>query len=246
MNDLCLHFRFLGDFAIQAETRWYRGPSAKKGRELIQYLGAYPRRVATGDELAEAFWPGLDLETVAHRIHLAASGARTYLRGVLGGADAIECVSGGYAWGREIRVSSDADEFLELCRSKSSDVLQSAAELYAGEFLAGETADWLQPLRIRCASAYSCAMDRLAEEAVSSGDFGKALVHGLQLIAAEPAHEGATCLVMRCFAALGQRARAIERYETLANYLKRHLGIGPTQQTMDLARQLRGNDDLAP
>jgi DNA-binding SARP family transcriptional activator len=159
---------------------------------------------------------------------------------VLGGEDVIDCVSGGYAWGPQIRISSDANEFLELCRSKSSEALQSASDLYAGEFLAGETADWLQPLRVRCATAYSCAMDRLAEEAVAGGDFEKALLYGLQLTAFEPAHEGATCLVMRCFAALGQRARALERYDALAAHLNCHLGIGPTQQTIDLVRELRG------
>ncbi len=241
MNDVRLHFRFLGDFGIQAETRWYRGPSAKKGRDFIQYLGAYPRRLATVDELAEAFWPGLDLEMVTHRIHLAASGARTYLRELLGGEDVIECAAGGYAWGPQTHVTSDASEFLELCRSKSSEALQLAAELYAGEFLAGETADWLQPLRIRCASAYSCAMHRLAEEAVSSGDPGRALSCGLQLIAAEPGHESATCLVIRCFVALGQRARAVEQYDALVAYLERHLGIRPTQQTTDLVSQLCGD-----
>ena len=51
---------------MQADARWYRGPSAKKGRDLIQYLGAYPRRVATVDELAEAFWPDLSLDAVGH------------------------------------------------------------------------------------------------------------------------------------------------------------------------------------
>jgi len=240
MEELHLQFRFLGQFAIGADTRWYAGPSPKKGRDLIQYLGAYPRRVATRDELADAFWPGLDADTVTHRIHLAASGARTYLRGVLDGRDVIDCVPGGYAWIPHVRVSSDADEFLRLCRTETADSLQSAAELYGGEFLAGEAADWLQPLRVRCASAYGCAMDHLAEQAVAAGEHAKALSYGLQLIAAEPAHEGATRRVMRSFAFLGQRARALEQYAALTSYLERHLGIGPTHETASLAAALRG------
>ncbi|HEX3549458.1 MAG TPA: bacterial transcriptional activator domain-containing protein [Candidatus Elarobacter sp.] len=246
MNELSLHFRFLGTFAIGSDTRWHRGPAAKKGRDLLQYLGAYPRRVATGDELAEAFWPGENADAVAHRIHLAASGARTYLRDMLDGADAIDCVAGGYAWAPNVRVFSDADEFLQLCTHRDTVALQLAADLYGGEFLAGEIADWLQPMRIRCASAFGCAIDRLAEDALAAGDHPKALAYGLQLVAAEPGHEGATCLVMRTFAALGQRARALGCFAALSAYLERHLGIGPSAQTTALAREIRGEIGEAP
>ncbi len=243
MDDLHIHFRFLGRFAIGADSRWYGGPSPKKGRDLIQYLGAYPRRVATRDELADAFWPGADVDAVAHRIHLAASGARTYLRSVLDGRDTIACLPGGYAWNPAVRVSSDADDFLRLCRAETVEALSSATDLYGGEFLAGEGGDWLQPLRVRCASAYGCAMDRLAEDALEAGDYAKALSYGLQLIVAEPAHEGATRLVMRCFASLGQRARALEQYAALSAYLERHLGIGPTGETVSLAGALRAEGE---
>lgn len=133
MEALDLRFRFLGSFAIRSGAEWLSGPPPKKGRELIQYMGAYPRRVATRDELAEAFWPSADLDSVAHRIHLAASGARTYLRDMLRGQDAIECVTGGYCWHSGVRVSSDAEELLGLCRTGNPEGLQTAAGLYGGE-----------------------------------------------------------------------------------------------------------------
>ena len=83
-------------------------------------------------------------------------------------------------------------------------------------------------------------MDRLAEEAVAGGDFEKALLYGLQLTALSPRTKARPCPAMRCFAALGQRARALERYDALAAHRNCHLGIGPTQQTIDLVRELRG------
>jgi DNA-binding SARP family transcriptional activator len=234
-----LRFRFFGSFAIRSDAEWCSGPPAKKGRDLLQYLGAYPRRVATRDELAAAFWPGSDAEDVGHRIHLAASGARKYLRDMLGGRDAIVCVPGGYLWHPSVSVRSDAEELLALCRSGDVENLEAAATLYGGEFLAGETTEWLQPLRVRCASAFGTAVERLAELAFERGDFADALSYGLQLVEAEPGHEGATRLVMRCFAGLGQRMRALERFDALAAYLETHLGIGPTPDTVTLARDLR-------
>lgn len=239
MDAVQLRFRFFGRFAIRADADWRSGPAPKKGRDLLQYLGAYPRRVATRDELAAAFWPGAEFEDVTHRIHLAASGARKYLRNVLAGRDAIECVPGGYVWHSSVNVCSDADELLSLCRTGNMDNLESAAALYGGEFLAGEAADWFQPLRVRCAGAFSSAIERLAAHALQRGEYATALSYGLQLVEAEPGHEGATRLVMQCFTGQGQRMRALERYEALAAYLHHHLGIGPTAETAALALELR-------
>lgn len=235
MDAVELHFRFFGHFSIGCDAEWRSGPAPKKGREFIQYLGAYPRRVATRDELADAFWPGSDSDSVTHRIHLAASGARSYLRDMLSGRDVIECVPGGYSWHPGVHVTSDAEELLALCRTGTAESLEAAAQLYGGEFLAGEIADWLQPLRVRCASAFGSAIDRLACIAVEHGDYAKALSYGLQLVEAEPGHEGATRLVMQCFAALGQRGRAVEQYDALCAYLQRHLGLGPMPETVDAA-----------
>ena len=228
MDAVQLRFRFFGHFGIRAGEDWCAGPAPKKGRDLLQYLGAYPRRVATRDELAAAFWPGTEPEDVAHRIHLAASGARKYLRDMLAGRDAIVCVPGGYVWHSSVDVRSDVDS------------LESAAALYGGEFLAGEPADWFHPLRVRCASAFGTAVERLAEYALKRGEFSTALSYGLQLVETEPGHEGATRLVMECFAGLGQRMRALESYDALTAYLQQHLGIEPTAETATLAHELRG------
>ena len=221
-----LEFRFLGQFSIRGPGGWQAGPSLKKGGELLQYLGIYPRRIATKDELAAAFWPELDPEAVAHRLHLAASGARGYLRRVLGGSDAIVAVT-------------DVETFLALCKSDKPESLETAIALYGGEFLAGETADWLQPMRVRCAAAYACALEALAQRAEAARDYAGALSAGFKLQDAERGHEGATRLIMRCFAALGLRDRAERQYESLCDYLRQRLGVEPMRETTALARQLK-------
>jgi DNA-binding SARP family transcriptional activator len=234
-----LAFRFLGQFSVLGSDSWQAGPSPKKGGELLRYLGVYPRRIATKDELAVSFWPDLDADAVAHRLHLAASGARAYLRLRLGVPDAILCVVGGYAWSPETRVRTDVEDFLALCKDGSSQSLEAAVGLYTGELLAGENADWLQPMRIRCASAYACALELLAIQAEAAQDFAAALNAAFKLQESERGHEGATRLIMRCFAALGQRDRAVSQYESLRGYLLERLGVEPTQETTILARRIK-------
>jgi DNA-binding SARP family transcriptional activator len=233
-----LELRFLGQFAVRGVDGWQAGPPPKKGKELIQYLGAYPRRVATRDELAAAFWPELEPDTVTHRVHLAVSGARAYLKTILTGRDAIRCVARGYTWDASVEVHSDVELFLGQCNRSTTDAFRAAVDLYGGEFLAGETADWLQPMRVRCSSAYGSALEGIAQRAVAAGDYRTALTFGLQLVQLDRGHEGATRLVMRCFAATGQRGRALEQYRALHAYLAKHLSVEPTEETVTLARQL--------
>jgi DNA-binding SARP family transcriptional activator len=239
MKAATLEFRFLGQFSFLGARGWQPGPSLKKGGELLRYLGTYPRRIATKEELAAAFWPELDADAVAHRIHLAASGARTYLRLSLGAPDALVSVVGGYAWNVNATIRSDVEEFFTLCRRGSPQSLEAAVVLYGGEFLAGETADWLQPMRIRCASVYACALESLARYAEADGDLPAALNAGFKLFDAERGHEGASRLIMRCFAALGQRDRAERQFESLREYLRARLGVEPTEETAALAREIK-------
>ena len=235
-----LEFRFLGAFAIRSGDSWYSGPAPKKGGGLIQYLGIYPRRVATRDELATAFWPGLDFESVGHRIHLAASGARVFLRRLFGGIDALQCVGSGYTWNPRIRIVSDAERFIEHTRLGTMESLRAAVDLYGGDFLAGETADWLQPMRVRIASARACALEAIIEDLLAREQYAAALSFGLDLVDAERGHEIGTRHVMRCFAALGQRTRAIDQYNYLKAYLAEQIGVEPTDETTQLAFRLVG------
>jgi LuxR family transcriptional regulator, maltose regulon positive regulatory protein len=234
-----LRLRFLGQFSLLTTDGWQLGPPLKKGGELLRYLGSYPRRIATRDELAAAFWPALDTDAVAHRIHLAASGARAYLRRHLGASDPIAYVVGGYAWSLGTAVQTDVEEFFTLCRQGSLESLEAAAAIYGGEFLSGESAEWLQPMRIRCASVYACALESLARVAEADRDFPAALDTGLKLYEAERGHEGATRLIMRCFAALGLRDRAESQFASLREYLRGRLGVEPSEETATLAREIR-------
>ena len=235
-----LEFRFLGAFAVRSGGIWHAGPAPKKGREFIQYLGIYPRRVATRDELAAAFWPGLDSESVGHRIHLAASGARVFLRRLFGGVDALHCVGTGYKWNPRIQIVSDADRFVERTRRGTIESLRAALELYEGDFLAGETADWLQPMRVKIAAARACALEAIVADLFAREQYAAALPFALDLVDAERGHENGTRLVMRCFAALGQRTRALEQYNLLKTYLAQQIGVEPTAETTRLACKLIG------
>lgn len=227
-----LQVRSLGTFAYRGDGgRWQNGPSFKRGRELLQYLISYPRTPVSRETLADAFWPELDGADVRHRLHLAVTGARAALRDALPEVDGVRCVAGSYVWDPAIRVESDVDRFLAAYRLPERSAMESAVATYGGEYLAGENAEWIYPLRIRCANAYVTMLERLAELAAAEGDHGRALEYALRLVEADRAHEGATRLIMKSLAATGRRCAALAEYDALAKYLDKRLGMKPSHQT---------------
>jgi DNA-binding SARP family transcriptional activator len=224
----------LGTFRIAGQGGWETAPRRKRGRELIQYLALHPNRGVSRQRLSELFWPDLDAQSVQHRLHIAVSGARTFLREILGGFDSIRCTAEGYAWHPGIRVVSDVARFVDLHRDGTTAAFKEAVELYGGELFEGDGGDWLQPARVRYATMFASMLERLADEAFAGECYEVALDCALELLGIDRAHEGASRMVMRCFAALGRRSRALAEYEALRTYLKRHLGVEPMRETAEL------------
>ena len=234
-----LHVRCLGTFSLGSDDTWIAAPPFKRGREFLQYLVSYWRSAASREALVNAFWPTLDVQTAAHRLHLAVAGARAALRKLSPPLDGIRCLGGAYAWDPAIAIESDLEGLLAASRDASIQELQRAAATYGGEFLAGDVAEWMYPLRIRCANAYAVILERLAEDALARGDAAEALDYALRLVAEDRAHEGGTRLVMRSFVASGRRGAALAAYEALASYLDHHLALRPSSQTVELRRTIR-------
>jgi DNA-binding SARP family transcriptional activator len=138
---------------------------------------------------------------------------------------------------------TDVEAFLDAVRGESPQELLRAKSLYGGELLGSDAAEWIEPLRVRCAAAYVSVLERLAENAVSYGEYDGALSLGLELVAFDRGHEGASRLVMRCFAALGRRGRALAEYEALRAHLRKHLGLEPAPETRQLIRTIVGQPE---
>lgn len=242
-----LRVRCLGAFSFSADEKWTAGPAFKRGREFLQYLISYPRAAASRDTLIATFWPALDSDTAVHRLHLAAAGARAALRALSLEIDGIRCSGRAYAWDPSIPIESDAERLLAASRGTGSiDEQKDAAALYQGEFLAGEDAEWMYPLRVRCANAYAVILERLAKEAFARDAYAETLEHALLLLETDPAHEGATRLAMRSFAAMGRRGAALASFDALATYLQHHLALKPSPRTNEVRASIVDDQAVGP
>ncbi|MBV9271014.1 MAG: bacterial transcriptional activator domain-containing protein [Candidatus Eremiobacteraeota bacterium] len=229
-----LHVRCLGAFAYRASGEWCGGPAFKSGRELLQYLVSYHHLAVPRETLADAFWPDLDGDSVIHRLHLAVSGARAALKSLFPRLDAIQCRGGSYALHSDIVVASDMDALFSASRNATMAEMEAAVAASNGEYMAGERAEWMYPLRVRCAQAFLSILERLADAAEESGDVDKALDYALRLVEIDRAHEAAARRLMRLLVRCGRRGAALNEFDELARYLKRHLAIEPSAQTKAL------------
>ncbi len=238
-----LHARCLGAFSFRADGTWSSGPAFKRGREFLEYFVSYPRAAASREMLINCFWPSLDAQSAAHRLHLAAAGARAALRAVSPRIDGIRYSGGAYAWDPAVTIESDAGELLAASRGGSIAEMERAAALYNGDYFSGDEAEWMYPLRVRCANALGVILERLAEHAIDREDNGAALEYALRLLEADRANEAGTRLAMRAFAATGRRGAALAMFDVLAAYLRHHLALRPSAQTNELRAKIIADDE---
>ncbi|GAC1529778.1 MAG: BTAD domain-containing putative transcriptional regulator [Vulcanimicrobiaceae bacterium] len=234
-----LNVRCLGQFRLLGGNGWQQGPPLKKGREFLAYLVTHPRCVASKEKLIDAFWPGVDGDEGTHRVHLAASGARCTLRTLIPGIDAVQSVPGGYMWNPNVRIASDIDSFLSHADNATIASFESGVTVYAGDFLAGDRGEWIEPLRIWYASRYLEMLVHLAEDAAERREFMKAVNYGLRIMESDPGHEAGARCVMFSFASMSRRSAALMHYEGLKSYLVRHMGVAPSAETTALWQRIR-------
>jgi predicted ATPase/DNA-binding SARP family transcriptional activator/predicted negative regulator of RcsB-dependent stress response len=140
----------------------------------------------------------------------------------------------------------DVREFETALQSGDPTGLQTAVDLYRGDFLDGfylraapEFETWLLAQRHRLREQLLAALQRLAEYEAGKGHVAAAIDHLQHLLALEPLREEIHRLLMHLLAQDDQRARALAQYEACAQILAAELGVEPGQKTTALFNQIR-------
>ncbi len=131
-------------------------------------------------------------------------------------------------------------------KSNSRPVLEEAATLLRGEFLAGFSLgdapifdDWAAVQREDWQRRLGLVLDRLSEIQFTQGEFSAAVETATRWITLDPLIEGAYRRKMRIQFAAGQRGKALETYDACRAVLAAELGIEPEPDTEALAERIR-------
>ncbi|GAA2894812.1 BTAD domain-containing putative transcriptional regulator [Streptosporangium fragile] len=243
--------RCLSQFRLEVDGRSVSHWRAGKARALFQYLLVNRDRPVHRDRLYEVLWPergdrnSSSLKVAVHAVRRVLTEFedrdgftllhqdRGYLLRTNGAWVDIEEFERAFDRGRRAWVAKDHDSALAC--------FQRAADLYAGDFLAGETGDWIDEQRQWMRDTALRALSVLRSESLEREDWPAAMHWCRRTIEVDPYHEAAYQTLMMMHGELGELGRVLSWYELYRHRLRNDLGIEPDERTERLlAALMRG------
>jgi TolB-like protein/Flp pilus assembly protein TadD len=232
-----LQVRLLGGFELRGHGR-DAPPLGRKVRALLTCLALSPGKPWPREKLMALLWSDRGEEQARASLRQALA----ELRRALGEPSPVRAEHDSVSLDPSI-IALDAVEFERLAKAGR---LDEAASLYRGPLLDGHGVrddafeEWLGVERGRLHDLAVDTLDRLA--ASQSGD--AAIKTALRLLQLDPTREETHRLLMRLYAAAGQRAQALRQYQQCRDTLQRELKAQPDIATERLYRQVQ--DEAMP
>ncbi|HEY53834.1 MAG TPA: hypothetical protein G4N94_10285, partial [Caldilineae bacterium] len=245
-----LRIQTLGSFQVWRQQEILAWPT-QKSKALFQILLVEPGRLVPTDQILEYLWPDLPLRKARNNLWVTVSQLRRALQPdspPRARSAYIHKQGEGYRFNTESDYWLDGDEFAKhLAAAQSATNLtariaawEAARSLYQGDYLEDEPyAEWAQFPRTQWRRRYEQLLVNLAEAYGKNGRFQQAIVYCRELLTLDNVNESAYRLLMRCHAALGERAAALKVYDEAVQALWEEIGVEPVPETAELARQIK-------
>jgi DNA-binding SARP family transcriptional activator len=243
---------FFGHFDLLCDGEVVQLGRNGKALAILKYLLAQRGRPVSQDLLMGWLWPESNLKKARWSLNSAIHGLRKLLGNCPSSAPVnyVLLEEGYYRLSPEIKLVSDVDEFdagyeggrrLERAGRAEEAVgeYEVAVELYRGDYLIEDLyEDWTMVERERLSNAYMDMLDRLAVHYMETGQLGESIQACYRVLEKDRCHEDSHRLLMRCYARLGQRGRALRQYRMCERILGQEYGTAPSPETRSLYRSL--------
>ena len=247
-----LQVRFFGHFEMSCEGDAI--PLGRNGKALtiLKYLLANRRRPVSQDHLMGWLWPESNLKKARWSLNSAIHGLRKLLDGCSSALSTnyVTLEDGYYRLSEAVRIWTDVDELDEryekgrrLAREgrmpAAAVEYEKAIELYRGDYLIEDLYDdWTMVERERLSNAYMDMLGRLAVHYMESGQYQESIRGCYRVLEKDLCHEDSYRLLMRCYARLGLRGRALHQYSICKQILAQEYGTSPSPETRSLYSSL--------
>ena len=228
------------------------------GKEIDHWDGVLPRLLfyylvdhpfATRDDIFLAFWRRSSLKDATDIFHVTkhkVSEVLSRYAGSPGGFEITNYTQGLYMPDENIWRHYDVHEF-ESTVERASNIgdereiellLKRALDLYQAPYLQGTDAEWVIRRRAELATRYGDALHRMARILSQRGQLDAACDHYERALVELPGREDVHRALIRLLLQQGKLDRAREQYRAIEHYLDRHLGVGPSSETIALRDEI--------
>src|SRR5205085_4686694 len=211
----------------------------------LVYLLMHPEG-RTKEQVGLAFWPDASSSQLRNNFHVTLH----RLRKTLGGADWVGLSGERYridpalslefdvaAFDRE---TTDAMRAAKRKEAAATAMLDQALNRYRGDLLDGEpVGDWHIEHRDRFQRMYVDGLMQLGALQTAEERPSKAAEAYRRVLARDELHEEALIALMRCHAAVGERAQALRIYARYVERLRKELDCEPGEEAIELAEELQ-------
>jgi len=245
--------RFFGHFQMLCDDEPM--PLGRNGKALtiLKYLLANRGRPVSQDHLMGWLWPESNLKKARWSLNSAIHGLRKLLSGSQSSSVPMNYVSledGYYRLSPDVSITTDVEHFDEGHKRgrhlenssqmrKAAREYEKAIELYRGDYLLEDLyEDWTMVERERLANAYMDILGRLAIHYMEVEQHQESIRTCYRVLEKDRCHEDSYRLLMRCYARLGLRARALHQYRMCEQILGQEYGTSPSPETKSLYSSL--------
>ena len=243
METAALQIRLLGGVDLRYDGEALPAPESARAVSLLAYLLLHRHAPQSRERLAFLLWPDssesqarTNLRHVLHHLRRALPDPERFL----------------VVTTQTLRWRPDAPYWLDVAAfealaagldgntegDRRLSALRAAVELYRGDLLEGWYDEWVLSERERLSQQHLRLLERLVGCLEAGGDLAGAIHHAEQLLRHDPLNEGSYRLLMRLFAAQGDRARALRLYHVCVTTLQRELDVEPSALTQDAYKAL--------
>ncbi|GAC1679977.1 MAG: hypothetical protein NVS9B9_00830 [Ktedonobacteraceae bacterium] len=240
-------FRLYRDGVLLTSKDW----QLRHAQQLFKLLFTERGRTVPADRVIDLLWP-----YSAEHAHKTLRGAISILRTVLEPTREPQAPSrfvprGSTGYTLQLpddnSVWIDTIEFERLLgeanvrhnSSKKRRILESALQLYAGDYLSDEEQEcWAMAERTRLREQYFTNVLALMELQRTLGLYNEAISVGRKALTIDVCREPLYPIIMHCQAILGDTVGALQTFEQCRQELDNQLGVDPSPQTLALHTEL--------
>jgi DNA-binding SARP family transcriptional activator len=238
-----------GDHEIR-DREW----RSSKARQLLQLLLTERGRALPRERVVEALWPDMEIEAATNNLRVTINRLSKALEPDRPeGAPSAYLIQQGetYAFNTASDHHIDVVEFTDAVaegrradqRGQRTAVIAAyrrAVQLYGGPYLPDNMyEDWTVVERERLALMFVEIALRLGTLLLEEGAVHETIGLGWRVVEIDQTQEEAYRLLMRAYAALGERSTALRLYARCVDVLQNELGITPLPETTALYHALR-------